>query len=134
MEKWTYKQLMETGKEIQNATIKTVSLNMENHGCLTLDIVLEGNGWGCSFGGYCLGHGYLGASDDCFKGYDKGLEAIMRIMDVVGVSDLNEMVGKNVRTAAECQNRRIIAIGNIVEDKWFDYNLFFGSHDGRNLR
>lgn len=125
MKKWTYKQLVEIGKEIENATIENVSLNMENYGCLTLDITLKGNGWGCVFGGYCLGKGYLGANDDCFKGYDKGLEAIMRIMDVVGVSDLNKMVGKNVRVASEGWGSKVTAIGNILEDKWFDYELFF---------
>ena len=59
------------------------------------------------------------------KGYDKGLEAIMRIMDVVGVSDLNKMVGKNVRVASEGWGSKVTAIGNILEDKWFDYELFF---------
>ena len=129
MKKWTYEKLVESGKKIENAKIELVSLNMGNHGCLTLDIVLEGNGWGCSFGGYCLGHGYLGASDDCFKGYDKGLEAIMRIMDVVGVSDLNDMNGKNVRVVKDGIGGRIKAIGNIIEDKWFDYALFFSKDE-----
>ena len=36
---------------------------MENHGCISFDVVVEGAGWGCVFGGYSLGHGYLGAKE-----------------------------------------------------------------------
>lgn len=129
MKKWTYEKLVESGKKIENAKIELVSLNMGNHGCLTFDISLQGNGWYCVFGGYCLGKGYLGASDDCFKGYDKGLESIMRIMDVVGVEDLNDMNGKNVRVVKDGIGGRVKAIGNIIEDKWFDYELFFSKDE-----
>ena len=59
MKKWTYEKLVVSGKKIENAKIEFVSLNMGNHGCLTFDISLQGNGWYCVFGGYCLGKGIL---------------------------------------------------------------------------
>ena len=52
MKKWTYKQLIDEGYEVENAQIANVSLNMENHGCLCLDLTLEWNGCGCVYGGY----------------------------------------------------------------------------------
>lgn len=101
MKKWTLEQLRAKGYEIQNAQITNVSLGMEDHGCLTLRFTLEGNGWGCVYGGYCLGKGYVGTDDDFFEGSAAGLESIMRIMDTVGVSELSEMKGKYIRIASQ---------------------------------
>ena len=39
--------------KIENARIVSTRLG-EEHGCLTADIAVEGEGWGCMFGGYCL--------------------------------------------------------------------------------
>ena len=64
MKHWTQKELIKDGYEIENAQITNVSLNMENHGCLCLDLTLEWSGCGCVYGGYVLGKGYVGADDD----------------------------------------------------------------------
>lgn len=119
----TVEELRADGYSIENAQITNVSLNMENHGCLTLDLTLEGGGWGVVYGGYCLGKGYLGAGK--FEGYDKGLEAIMLIMNTVGVSDLFKMEGKYVRVATKGWGQTVRIIGNITKDLWFDYEAFF---------
>lgn len=71
--------------KIENAKITNISLTMADHGCLTFWIAVEGAGWGCSIGGYCIGKDCLGANE--FSGYGPGLEAMMRIMDVVGVDN-----------------------------------------------
>lgn len=123
MKNWTTKDLLKEDYEISNAKITDVSLNFENHGCLTLDVVIEGGGWSCCFGGYVLGKGHLGSSE--FKGSEKGLEAIMRIMDVVGVEALEDMVGKHIRVAQLGWGHSIRIIGNIINEKWFDYESFF---------
>lgn len=116
-------ELIAAGYSVENAKITSVSLNMKDHGCLTLDMELEGAGWGVIYGGYCLGKGYLGAKE--FMGIDKGVEAIMRIMNTVGVSDLFDMKGKHVRVASKGLGSTVKIIGNIVDDVWFDYEKFF---------
>lgn len=108
---------------VENARITNVDLSMEDHGCLVLWVTLEGKGWGCGFGGRCIGKGYLGAKE--FEGYAKGIEEIMRIMDVVGVSKFNDMKGKHVRVESDGWGSQIDKIGNIIEDKWFDYREFY---------
>lgn len=126
MKKFTEEELKELGYELLNAEVRNVSLNMKDHGCLTLSITLKGAGWGVVYGGYCLGKGYLGADDDYFNGFAKGMEAIMRIMDVVGVEALEDMKGKYVRIANKGWGSSVKIIGNVISDKWFDYESFFG--------
>lgn len=125
MKHWTQKELIEDGYEIENAQITNVSLNMENHGCLCLDLTLEWSGCGCVYGGYVLGKGYVGADDDFFSGSAKGCEAIMRIMDTVGEPELLNMKGKYIRFAHKGWGSSVKIIGNIIKDKWFDYGTFF---------
>lgn len=125
MKKFTEEELKELGYELLNAEITNVSLNMKDHGCLTLSIALQGAGYGVVYGGYCLGKGYLGVDDDFFKDSAKGMEAIMRIMDVVGVESLEDMKGKYVRIANKGLGSSVKIIGNVISDKWFDYESFF---------
>jgi hypothetical protein len=123
MRDWSYEELIAAGYDIENAEITDVSLNMNEHDCLVLCMALNGNKWGCLYGGYKLGQGHLGA--DKFIGSKDGLEAIMRIMDVVGVSDLTDMEGKYVRVATRGLGLSVKIIGNIIIDRWFDYGTFF---------
>lgn len=118
---WTENELIQNGYTIENGQITNVSLNMENHGCLCLDLTIEWDGCDCVYGGYCLGKGYVGADDDFFSGYEKGTEAIMRIMDTVGQSDLLNLKGQYIRIAHKGIGNPVEIIGNIIQDKWFNY-------------
>lgn len=110
---------------IENAKITSADLSMEEHGCLTLWLILEGQGWGCGFGGRVLGKGYVGAKE--FEGSEKGIVEIMKIMDVVGVSKFSELKGKIVRAEIDkWWGGKIDKIGNVIEDKWFSYKEFYG--------
>lgn len=110
--------------EIINVKIINASLTMADHGCLTFLITVEGSGIGVSLGGYCIGHGYLGAKE--FKSENgKGLVAMMRIMDVVGVTKWEDLKGKYCRIKSDGWGSRVTTIGNIIEDKWFDMEGFF---------
>ena len=123
MKQWTIRELEDAGYKIENALISFVDLSMEDHECLTLKIVLKGNGWGCVYGGYKIGSGYLNAEE--FKGSASGLESIMRIMDAVGSSTFKGMEGKYVRVAVKGCGDSVKIIGNIIEDKWFDIASFY---------
>lgn len=115
--------------EILNAKITNVSLTMADHGVLTFYVTVEGSGWGCGLGGYVIGKGYLDADDDDFQSENGlGLVAMMRIMDVVGVSKWEDMKGKYCRVESEGWGSSIHKIGNIMNDKWFDIDQFFKTH------
>ena len=123
MIEYTEEMLKAEGYELQNAEITSVDLSMADHCCLTLRMALDGGGWGCVYGGYSLGNGFVGAKT--FKGSAAGLEYIMRIMDVVGVDEFNELKGKYVRVATKGWGSECKIIGNILKDKWFDPVSFF---------
>lgn len=125
MSEWTEEILKNEGYKIENAQITSVDLSMQDHGCLTLKIVLKGSGWGCCYGGYTLAKGFVGADVDFFSGSAKGMESIARIMDVVGCNLFNDMKNKYVRVATKGLGSTVDIIGNIVEEKWFDAKLFF---------
>lgn len=123
MKKWTLEKLQDAGYKIENAKIGMSDLSMSDYGVLSLSISLKGASWGCVYGGYVLGHGYVGADD--FDGSSAGIECIERIMDVVGVDRFRNMDGKYIRVATKGFSTPVEIIGNIVEDKWFDQKSFF---------
>jgi len=91
--------------EIVNAKIINVFVGIEDHGILTSDIQLEGDGWGQSFGGYSL-------SGIAMYVWIKEILAVFEITDW---SDLNGMHCRIKRN-----DREIYEIGNIIKDKWFN--------------
>lgn len=123
MKKYTIDQLEAAGYKIQNARIKDVRLSMADLGVLDCGLVLDGGGWGVMLGGYVLGKGYLGADE--FEGSAKGLECIMRIMDTVGVEEWSDMKDKYVRVATKGWGDTVKIVGNVIQDKWFDFGTFF---------
>ena len=126
MKKYTENLLIEEGYEIQNAEITSVSLSSSDYCCLSLEIGLQGAGWGCVYGGYCLGKMYPDSYEkDTYEGSAVGMEAIMRIMDVVGVSKLEDMKGKYIRVATKGWGSSVKIIGSIIKDRWFDYDSYF---------
>lgn len=106
-----------------NAKITNVSLSMRDHGCLTFNITLDGDGIGCVFGGYVLGHGYVGAKE--FKGSAAGMECLMHIMDTLEVDRWEDLKGQYVRVRDGGWGSSVTCIGHIIKDKWFDVKEFF---------
>lgn len=123
MIEWDKNRLENDGYNIENAIIKSVDLSMADHGCLALAMVIEGYGWGCTYGGYCLGNGFVGASS--FKGSKTGIEYLMRIMDIAECDTFNQLKGKYIRVATKGWGGSVEIIGNPIKDKWFDAESFF---------
>ena len=111
--------------EIKNGKITNVTLTMEDHGVLTFYLTIEGGGVGFGYGGYVIGRGYLGANN--FEGSAKGVEAMMRIMDTIGVDTWEDLVGKYLRYEDNGWGSTITKIGNIIDNKWFDIKEFFAA-------
>ncbi|MBM6752439.1 hypothetical protein H6A65_13215 [Mediterraneibacter glycyrrhizinilyticus] len=107
MKAWTKRQLEIAGYEFADATIEDVSL-CKSDGQLFLLLTLAESS--CP---PIVGEDYPINQSAC--------EVIMRIMDVVGESNLMEVKGKNIRIAFREITDPITVIGNIIDDVWFDY-------------
>lgn len=109
--------------EILNAKITQTKI-CEDHGCLTVYITVEGNGWGCSVGGYCLDHwnnkpGTYHSSD--------GYGALIEIMKTFEVEAWEDLVGQYCRVVSNGWGNKITTIGHYMKDKWFSWEEYFNA-------
>ena len=125
MKNYSYEQLLNEGYTVSNALITKADIAMTESGYLTFVLSLDGGAWVTTYGGYAIGKGYLGAPDDFFAGSDLGLEAIIRIMNAVGVESFHDFQGKYVRVAFKDTKEPVTIIGNVLHDTWFDVKAFF---------
>jgi len=100
--------------KIINAQIESTMLGYEDHGILTISLTLDfGEGSVQGFGGYSLGS----RNNSDGKALHRHLTEILK---VVGVDTWEELQGQYIRVKKEGIDSRITAIGNLLEDKWFD--------------
>lgn len=102
--------------ELENAVIKSVSLSIADHGCLTGWLHVEFAHGGCGFGGYMLGSAYGGNLNGC-KNY--AAEFIVRCLLTIGVHTWEGLSGESIRVLHEGLGGGIVAIGNFMKDEWF---------------
>lgn len=105
-------------QKIENGVITETRLG-EDHGCLTFYLVIEGDGWGCGFGGYVLAH--WGPSGKPTR----GAGAIAETLKTVGVDRWEDLPGTNVRVETEGWGGKITAIGHIYKNQWFSLKDYF---------
>lgn len=107
--------------EILNAKITSTKLG-EDHGCLTAYVIMEGNGWGCGYGGYVLDRWCAepGRYESC-----DGYGAIIELMKTVGVESWEELKGKCIRAKFDSPFGKVVAIGNLFKDQWFSFKEYF---------
>jgi hypothetical protein len=108
---------------IDNCKIISTQLGTEDHGVLTCYIMVEGDGWGCGFGGYAL--------DDYNPvlkmrlATAKGFQAITEILKVVGVENWEDLKGQYIRAEHQGCGGGIMKIGHLMKDQWFSFKEFF---------
>ena len=107
--------------EILNAKITHTRLG-EDHGCLTAYITIEGDGWGCAPGGYCLDHWFCKPGE--YYSSD-GYGAIIELMKTFEVECWEDLVGQYCRVECEGWGYRINKIGHLMKDKWFSWPEYF---------
>ena len=81
---------------------------------LIFRLVISGDNWGCNYGDYDL-------ADVSFKGID----SITAIMNTLDVEELSELNGVYLRVAAENADSPVKIVGNIIYDKWFNYDDYY---------
>lgn len=102
-----------------NAKITDTFLGFEDHGIFTFCLYLYYDHCHQGYGHYSL--------EESGKGYPYTTEVIMEILKVVGVTKWEDLKGKLIRirvSGAGCETK-IEAIGNILEDEWFNFEKFY---------
>ena len=107
--------------EILNAKITRTKLG-EEHGCLTTYLLVEGEGWSCTFGGYCLDHWFAETGEHHSS---DGYGAIIELMKTLEVESWEELKNKYVRVEIEGWGGNILRIGHLMKDKWFSFKDYF---------
>lgn len=130
MKKWTEEMLRAEGYRIWNAVIKNVDLVFDECGYIHSKLFLDGHGLCVDYGAnYILGIKTETKTeygrDSKFSCTSAGMEAIMRILDAIGEDNYCKLKGKYVRVATKRLGSVVNIIGNILDDKWFDYKSFF---------
>ena len=92
--------------EIVNMKIIDTKLG-EDHGCLTAYLTLEGDGYFCNAGGYCLDHWCANVGEHHST---DGYGAIIELMKTLEVESWEELKGKYIRVKNEGLGGNVIAI------------------------
>lgn len=122
---WTEEKLSKAGYHIKNAKIVSIDLSTADYCAADLRIVLDGSGWGVTYGGYKLAHAGTYIKFDEIEGSKEGFEAILKIMWVLDSDSLKDLKGQYIRVATRGWGESVKIIGHITKDKWFDYGSFF---------
>lgn len=113
---------------ITNAKITSTMFGREDHGIMTFMIFVElSTGGMCGIGGYALDAYDPKAKTRVFTA--KGLEAISKILEVVGVDSWEELPNSYIRVRDNGWGNPIYEIGNLMSDKWFNLREFFKEGD-----
>ena len=107
--------------EILNGKITSTKLG-EEHGCLTADLFVEGDGWACTSGRSCLGHWFAEVGEHSSS---DGYGAIIELMKTLEVESWEALKGKYIRVEIEGWGGHIIRIGHLMKDKWFSFKDYF---------
>ena len=110
-------------QEIRNAKITSTKLGKEDHGIMTFMIFVEFGGCGCGIGGYALDGTNPTTGEYGFS--PKGMEAVAKICEVVGVDNWEDLPGSYIRIKDNGWGSTIDEIGNLMEEKWFNLREFF---------
>ena len=109
---------------IKNARITHTMLGREDHGILTFILYIEfDSGISCGVGGYALDEYDPKTETRVFSA--KSMEAISKILEVVGVNSWEELPGKDIRFEDCGWGSFVTKIGNILADRWIDFKEFF---------
>lgn len=110
-------EYIKKGYEVMNALIENADITTEEYPTVNIQLKLPRGS--VIFGGYAFAKRVVG--DFKLDGWEKGMTAIFRIMEVAGVDHWNKLNGSPVR--AILKDDRIYAIAHFLEDKVMDYRL-----------
>jgi hypothetical protein len=113
----------------ENAIIESTFLGINDHGIFDAWLHTSGDGWGCGFGGYSLDGPITVKGKFSHREDTHGLvgEYVRQVLETVGVDSWEKLKGQHIRVVTEGLGGGIVAIGNLIKDKWFTPKEWFSS-------
>ena len=108
---------------IKNAKISSTMLGREEHGIMTFIIYIDTCDFACDIGRYCLDEFNSATQTRVFRA--ESMEVISKILEVVGVDKWEDLPGKYIRFEDNGFGSNVTRIGNIIDEKWLDFEEFF---------
>lgn len=107
---------------IKNAVIESTTIDDGDRGLLTAWLMLDYGGSCQGFGGYTLYLSKHFTHHQDAQSVNYAGHFIYRCMEVCGVQNWDKVKGKTIRVELDHDglNGKIIAIGHIVKDDWFN--------------
>lgn len=107
--------------EIKNAIITAATIGIERGFMLDSWLHLDYGNSGRGFGGFCL---HTLPKDGELYDADKTIPVaghwIMKVLQIAGVESWSDLSGKTIRVKIDGEMGKIVAIGHIVKDMWFN--------------
>ena len=118
--------------EIRNALIEDTMLGIEDHGIATFFLYLDyGDSSHQGYGGYGLDE--YSEKDKKRHGHAYGMEAIIRVLETVGVCKWEDLRGKYIRVRGGGLMSKIEAIGHITKNRWLDLKELASTYSGKEV-
>jgi hypothetical protein len=113
--------------EIENRKIVSTMLGTEDHGILTSQLVLEGDGFGVGFGGNTFDEPRRDSKGKFVgrRGHAFGMEYIRALPETLEVGKWEDLPGKHVRVETDGIGSKVTRIGHIIKDRWFSPEALF---------
>jgi hypothetical protein len=113
------KEYLDDGCTVENAMIENADISTSDFPTVSVTLKLQCGG--VVFGGVSFGEDAIAADGGTYiNGWEHGMTAIFRIMQVAGVCDWDSLVGRPVR--AVMKGNMIQAIGHFMDDIFLDYH------------
>lgn len=108
--------------KIVNAVVEDAFFGRQDHGILTIQLNLEmPDGVNQTFGGYALDKPYRNPNGETVRmGTAFGCQFAIRVLDVFAVPHWGKLEGQFCRAKIDQASGKIISIGHIVRDRWFE--------------
>jgi len=112
-------------REIKNAKITGTFLGKEDHGIATFYINLNYGDGAQSAGTYAIDQPIKDENGKfiCRQGTAKGLQAILKILEILEIDSWESLIGKHIRVDSDMGG--VYKIGHLLKDKWFDFKEHF---------
>jgi len=105
-----FKEQQMIAEKTQNGQIESSRLGFLDNGCFTFTLTLDFDGAGQGFGGIVLGK-------------SNTYNVVSGILKALKLEKWEDLEGTYVRVVRDAKNERIVRIGHIKDDSWFDLQI-----------